>query len=133
MANNKIKEDLLKLFDTLLLSYPDIEIKYEFSDDFKCYIASVDVSRLDEPTLESFSAMYLHESRQLQEIYGDDSPLFCMNEEWFKLSPEAISVSFYNDKITHVWTDMSENIFNVKIAASTQIPQVIEDKIPLAA
>lgn len=93
MENDKIKYDLFGQFNILLDSFPNVEIKYEYSTDYGCFIVSIDVSKLDDVALEEFSGLYGSVKRVIQDSYGDAAPLFCLNEEWFTLSESAISYS----------------------------------------
>lgn len=91
MENNRIKYDLLGQFNVLLDKFPQVGIKYEYSEEYDSFIVSIDVSKLDDIALEEFSGMYGSVKRLLQNRYADYAPLFCLNEEWFSLSESAIS------------------------------------------
>lgn len=112
MKSDIIKEDLLKIFDTLLKAYPLIELKYEYRDDFDCFLVSVDVTKLESYSIENFQELYMTEIRNIQNKYGEEAPLFCTNEEWFTLSPAAIS--YYNSlkEESHFNFEWSENLKN---------------------
>lgn len=117
MENGKIKYDLLRLFNTLLDSFPNIGIKYEDSVEYGCFIVSIDVAKLDEIALEEFSSLYGSLKHSIQGEYGDDAPLFCLNEEWFSLSDCAIS--YYNERKESIDNDyewMSERSISIDLS-----------------
>ena len=82
--------EMLRIFDSMLEKFPAIGIKYEFAKEYGCFLVSIDVADLNSEELEKFSELYLSSVRFLQDEFGDDAPLFCMNEEWFSLSKNAV-------------------------------------------
>ena len=87
----EIRNDMIKVFDLMMDMFPDIGIQYEFNQEYGCFLVSFDVNELNTEELDRFSESYLSNVKTLEEKYGNDSPLFCMNEEWFSLSKDAIS------------------------------------------
>ena len=87
----EIRNDMIKVFDLMMDMFPDIGIQYEFNQEYGCFLISFDVNELNTEELDRFSESYLSNVKTLEEKYGNDSPLFCMNEEWFSLSKDAIS------------------------------------------
>ncbi len=86
-----IKKEMLKAFEALLGKYSGIDVRYEFSHEYGCYIVSVDVSNLEKSKLDDFSELLLVQIKDLQNKFGEEAPLFCINEEWFSLSSNAIT------------------------------------------
>lgn len=84
-----IKNDLLDMFNDLLSRFPMINIQYEYSKKFGCFLASVDVRGLDDQALDVFSDLYISLIKDLQEKYGESAPLFSVNEDLFSLSSDA--------------------------------------------
>lgn len=117
MRNKEIKDILIHFFDTLLKDFKNIGIKYEYSKQYECYISSIDVENLTDETLELFCEVYLNEIKKIQNQFGDDAPLFCLNEEWFTLSSEAISYYFHDNstKPNLQWIEDSEISSKFKI------------------
>lgn len=87
----EIRNDMIKVFDLMMDMFPDIGIQYEFNQEYGCFLVSFGVNELNTEELDRFSESYLSNVKTLEEKYGNDSPLFCMNEEWFSLSKDAIS------------------------------------------
>lgn len=87
----EIKKDILGVFDALFAKFALINIRYEYNKDYGCFLISVDVSKLSDSELDAFSDLFLEKIKFLQNKYGEAAPLFCINEEWFALSPDAIS------------------------------------------
>ncbi len=100
----EIKNDMFKAFDVLLDRFPSIGIRYEYSDKLECFLVSVDNSKLEGNKLDAFSDLVVKSIDYLQDKYGEDAPLFCINEEWFSLSPEALS--YHKEKTRNFeWSD----------------------------
>lgn len=114
MDKEGIKKELIDIFGNLTKDFPSIEIRYEFSERYECFLSSINTSSLSAKDLDAFCTEYLEEINLIQNKYGEDAPLFCLNEEWFKLTDKALSYSNI-DIIKEViedleWTDFIEDI-----------------------
>lgn len=88
---DEIKKEMLKAFDVLLGKYGSVGIWYENNAFYGCYLVSIDVSTLKKSELDDFSDLLLSQIKELQEKFGEEAPLFSINEEWFSLTQDAIS------------------------------------------
>ena len=85
----EIKKDMYKAFDELLAKYASIGIHYEYSGVYGSFLVSIDTSGLNDSALDSFSELLLSIISRMQEKYGEEAPLFCLNEEWFSMTSDA--------------------------------------------
>lgn len=94
----EIRNDMIKVFDLMLDKFPAIGIRYEYNQEYGCFLVSIDVDALNTEKSDRFSESYLSNVKTLEEKYGDDSPLFCIDEEWFSLSKDAISYNISKEE-----------------------------------
>lgn len=94
----EIRNDMIKVFDLMLDKFPAIGIRYEYNQEYSCFLVSIDVDALNTEKSDRFSESYLSNVKTLEEKYGDDSPLFCIDEEWFSLSKDAISYNISKEE-----------------------------------
>lgn len=88
MAQESIENKLTSWFSQMLEKYNGLTIKYEYSTKHNGYLVSfsADSSILKN---DEFSKEAMAFEDKMTEDYGDYAPLFCDNEELFKLSSNA--------------------------------------------
>lgn len=83
----EIKKLLTEWFNTMLAKYTWLKVKYEYNEAKECYLVSFYISSGIENL--DFDKDVLEFEEAMDNKYGDSSPLFCDNEELFKLSSGA--------------------------------------------
>ena len=83
----EIKKLLTEWFNTMLAKYTWLKVKYEYNEAKECYLVSFYISSGIENL--DFDKDVLEFEEAMDNKYGDSSPLFCDNEELFKLSSDA--------------------------------------------
>lgn len=88
MKKEIIEKQLINWFTLMLQKYTWLSIKYEYSDIEKCFLVSFSPSLLTKAS-ENFSREALEFENKMNIEYDTDAPLFCDDEELFKLSSNA--------------------------------------------
>lgn len=92
MKQKEIKEKLINWFNVVITKFEWLSIKFEYSDKLKVYLISFSPSsKIDKSDDFCMEAMRFEDSMNAE--YGDDAPLFCDEEEYFKLSDNAEIIS----------------------------------------
>ena len=93
IMKSKIEKELREWFKYLVGRYRWLTIKFEYSEKRKAYLVSFSpkdkIDNCEEFVKESAEFEDLMNAR-----YGNDSPLFCDDEKYFRLSPSAEVVTF---------------------------------------
>lgn len=90
-----IKQSLTSWCKAITSKFFCLKVRFEFNDDMKVYLVSLNTNQVEN--LEELSREVLSFEGELVQLYGDDAPLFCDNEELFQLSDKAETyVSFQN-------------------------------------
>lgn len=91
--NSKIEKELRDWFNYLVSRYRWLSIKFEYSEARSVYLISfspTDKIKECEP--------FIKESAEFEDLmnarYGNSSPLFCDDEKYFSLSPNAEVITF---------------------------------------
>lgn len=99
----QIEKQLKNWFNQMLVKYTWLKIKYEYNDAKECFLVSFYTSsNLEYP--DSFDKEVLMFEEDMDNQYGDYSPLFCDNETLFKLSSNA--------KVAHTQTANFTEVHN---------------------
>ena len=90
----KIEYELKRMFDAMMQSFDGLYFKYEYSEERHAFLvaALIDEERED---YEDYCKMAICEENRLNQMFGDEAPLFSDNEVLFKLSTNAKIVSLY--------------------------------------
>lgn len=88
MINKEIETKLRNWFEDMVNRYTWLNIKFEYSEKREIYLVSYSpIQKIEE------SNSFIKESMDFEDkmnfLYGDDSPLFCDEEKYFKLSSNA--------------------------------------------
>lgn len=90
--NKRIELDLRKWFKAMIDRFPWLSFKFEFSNRKKRYIVSFSpIEKIEQN--EEFCLESLNFSEQMENKYPDNTPLFCDDEDLFKLSENAELIS----------------------------------------
>jgi hypothetical protein len=88
MINNEIETKLRNWFEKMVNRYKWLNIKFEYSETRGIYLVSYSpVQKIEES--DSFIKETMDFEDTMNSLYGDDSPLFCDEEKYFKLSSNA--------------------------------------------
>ena len=88
MINNEIETKLRNWFEQMVDRYKWLNIKFEYSETRGIYLVSYSpVQKIEES--DSFIKETMDFEDTMNSLYGDDSPLFCDEEKYFKLSSDA--------------------------------------------
>lgn len=126
---NKIENKLRVWFNEMVNRYNWLCIKYEYRDDYNTYLVSFSpVEKIS--TDNNFIEDAIDFENKMNMEYGDDAPLFCDEEKYFKLSEsaETISCCSFKDNFTiakevklsfemKLSTLYTDNYFNYLLAA----------------
>lgn len=109
MKNRKLETTLRNWFEKMVNRYEWLSIKFEYSEKRGIYLVSYSpIQKIEED--ESFIKDSMDFEDKINILYGNDSPLFCDEEKYFKLSSNAEvinkplninKVSVAKVKITH--------------------------------
>lgn len=93
MKNKNLEIDLRDWFEEMTNRYKWLIIKFEYNEKRGVYLISY------EPTREiKENPCFINDSMNFEDklsaIYGDEAPLFCDEEKYFKLSPEAEVIQY---------------------------------------
>ena len=88
MKDLDVERALRRYAEDLVSRYPWLTIRFEYSEKRSVYLVSYSpAQKINEN--ESFIRESMAFEDRMNDIYDDDAPLFCDDEELFKLSPEA--------------------------------------------
>ena len=88
MKDLDVERALRQYAEDLVSRYPWLTIRFEYSEKRSVYLVSYSpAQKINEN--ESFIRESMAFEDRMNDIYDDDAPLFCDDEELFKLSPEA--------------------------------------------
>lgn len=120
MKKEIIEKQLTDWFDIMLQKYAWLNIKYEYSDVERCFLVSFSPSPLTKVS-EDFSKDALEFENMMNKEYDTDAPLFCDDEELFKLSSNAILLS--NQNISTFTSELSTStvLFDLKEVVDSQL------------
>lgn len=88
MKQEEIKNKLVVWFDKMLTKYEWLSIKFEYSNKLRNYLVSFSPSSKIQVS-DEFCEESMSFEDEMNRLYGDDAPLFCDDEKYFKLSDEA--------------------------------------------
>lgn len=88
MINNEIETKLRNWFEQMVDRYKWLNIKFEYSETRGIYLVSYSpIQKIEESN--SFIKETMDFEDKMNFLYGDNSPLFCDEEKYFKLSSNA--------------------------------------------
>lgn len=88
MINKEIETKLKNWFEDMVNRYTWLNIKFEYSETREIYLVSYSpIQKIEES--DSFIKESMDFEDKMNFLYGDDSPLFCDEEKYFKLSSNA--------------------------------------------
>lgn len=88
MINNEIETKLRNWFEQMVDRYKWLNIKFEYNKTRGIYLVSYSpIQKIEES--DSFIKETMDFEDKMNFLYGDDSPLFCDEEKYFKLSSNA--------------------------------------------
>lgn len=90
MRIEEIKNNLSSWSKQMTSNYIGLKIRYEFSASRGVFLVSLYTDEIKD--LEKFSIDVMAFEDEMSDLYGYDAPLFCDNEELFKLSSEAETI-----------------------------------------
>lgn len=113
MKQEEIKKKLVAWFDKMMAKYEWLSIKFEYSYKFRSYLVSFSPSsKINECDNFCIEAMSFED--EMNKLYGDDAPLFCDDEKYFKLSEKAEivhrNIAFNRKNIRELSFD---NLYNI--------------------
>ena len=88
MKDLEVERILRQYAEDLVSRYTWLTIRFEYSEKRSVYLVSYSPKRLISGNDTLINEMMDFEDR-MNDVYGDDAPLFCEDERLFKLSPEA--------------------------------------------
>lgn len=91
MKQEEIKNKLVVWFDKMMTKYEWLSIKFEYSNKLRNYLVSFSPSSKIQVSDEFCEESMCFED-EMNKLYGDDAPLFCDDEKYFKLSDKAETV-----------------------------------------
>lgn len=104
MKKEIIEKQLIRWFDIMLQKYAWLNIQYEYSDIERCFLVSFSPGLLTKAS-EDFSKDALEFENLMNKEYGIEAPLFCDDEELFKMSHNAVLLS--NPNISTFTSELS--------------------------
>ncbi len=99
MNRVKIEYELKRMFDTMMQSFDGLYFKYEYSEERHTFLVAALIDE-DRDDYEDYCSMAIREENRLNQMFGDDAPLFSDNGTLFKLSAKATVVSLYKHGTT---------------------------------
>ena len=88
MKDLEVERILRQYAEDLVGRYTWLTIRFEYSEKRSVYLVSYSPRYLISGKTALINEMMDFEDR-MNDVYGDDAPLFCEDERLFKLSPEA--------------------------------------------
>ena len=75
----------------MVSKYPWLRIRFEYSDKYSSYIVSFSPSEIISST-DDFNWEAMDFEDNLNDLYGEQAPLFCDDESLFKLPCNAVTI-----------------------------------------
>ncbi len=88
MTNNRVEEILVEGLKQLIKKYDWLEVRYEYSEERGVFLVSYG-PKSETSGSEDFASDAIAFEDRVNDLFGDDAPLFCNGEELFELSPSA--------------------------------------------
>ena len=88
MTNNRVEEILVEGLKQLIKKYDWLEVRYEYSEERGVFLVSYG-PKSETSGSEDFALDAIAFEDRVNDLFGDDAPLFCNGEELFELSPSA--------------------------------------------
>ena len=88
MKDLEVERILRQYAEDLVSRYTWLTIRFEYSEKRSVYLVSYSPRQMISRSKPFIRESMAFEDR-MNDIYDDDAPLFCKDEELFKLSPEA--------------------------------------------
>lgn len=91
MRNHNLETTLRNWFEEMVNRYKWLNIKFEYSEKREIYLVSYSpVQKIEED--ESFMRDSMDFEDKISILYGDEAPLFCDEEKYFRLSSDAETI-----------------------------------------
>lgn len=90
MIKEDVRNRLVAWSKTATSRYPGLRIRFEYSNSRRVYLVSL--SPEDVEDMDGFSRFVMAFEDEMEALYGYNAPLFCDNEELFRLSMEAETI-----------------------------------------
>lgn len=110
---DEIKKILREWATKMVSKYEWLKIRFEFSEDRRKYLVSFYYSEELDDYHPFFSEAMAFED-EMEERYGYDAPLFCDEEELFKLSDKAEGISASPKSVDQISLDAMDFCWNVQ-------------------
>lgn len=95
MRNPELEIRLRNQFEEMVNRYKWLTVRFECSEKLYVYLVSyAPVEEIEKD--EEFMREVMAFEDKLNLLYGDNAPLFCDEEAYFKLSPDAEEVRYRN-------------------------------------
>lgn len=88
MTNNRVEEILVEGLKQLIKKYDWLVVRYEYSEERGVFLVSYG-PKSETSGSEDFASDAIAFEDRVNDLFGDDAPLFCNGEELFELSPSA--------------------------------------------
>lgn len=130
MKNRSVETILRDWFKEMVSRYRWLTIKFEYSEKRGVYLVSyspaVDICSNDDFMSESMAF-----EDKMNALYGDDAPLFCDEEKYFKLSDNAETIKYVKTEVVRLSFSKTNRSWNFSSNISTKVCRNIS--YPLAA
>lgn len=83
-----ILQDIENWFERIVKDFPQVRFRYEFDQSYGTYKIAYYINEELSNNNDFYGAVLLFEDC-MNDAYGNFAPLFCQNEELFKLSDSA--------------------------------------------
>lgn len=121
-----MEQELRLWFTQMLDKYAWLQIKFEYNKTRGCFMVSFSPESVISQD-EKFCAEALAFEDKMNEMYGDDAPLFCDDEELFKLSSDAEVLRAFKCDAVDIANIDFENLFdNISCMEMVQDASTIE-------
>lgn len=90
MKIEEIKDKLISWSRRITSEYSGLQVRYEYNESRGVYLVSLATDEVDD--MERLSVDVMAFEDEMEDAYGYDAPLFCDNEELFKLSSKAETI-----------------------------------------
>lgn len=128
MKDNNLETTLRRWFTEMVNRYKWMSIRFEYSETRGVYLVSYSPADRIQGC-EEFIEESIDFEDKMNALYGDDAPLFCDEEKYFKLSDNAETVRYINTSVFRVDITTKKRTFNF----SGNVPDTIKTNYSLAA
>lgn len=90
MKTEEIRNKLMSWSRQITSAYLGLQVRFEYSESRGVFLVSLYTDEIDD--MERFSIDVMSFEDEMEDMYGYDAPLFCDNEELFRLSSKAETV-----------------------------------------